>query len=238
MNPVLVFGCLDQHIICISCFRDYCISSLNHRSFTLHSEFGYTLGCPIGCKDSYISAESKHFTALLTTEQDTGNDDNQYDRYQRFATEEFVLQSGGVLCPQPNCGMGIMPQNQSDAATDTYSRLSSERKIACEECRYVFCRLCLQGYHLGDCEEIREIVAQNTNANSASSRSFNVAGNDWVVRARWLSEDNENKVETRNQTTGGDDRFESMSSWVAIRVTTKPCPKVSALIVIKKYSEA
>lgn len=32
----------------------------------------------------------------------------QYDQYQRFATEEFVLQSGGVLCPQPGCGMGIL----------------------------------------------------------------------------------------------------------------------------------
>jgi hypothetical protein len=32
----------------------------------------------------------------------------QYAQYQRFATEEFVLQSGGVLCPQPGCGMGIL----------------------------------------------------------------------------------------------------------------------------------
>lgn len=32
----------------------------------------------------------------------------QYAQYQRFATEEFVLQAGGVLCPQPGCGMGIL----------------------------------------------------------------------------------------------------------------------------------
>lgn len=32
----------------------------------------------------------------------------QYAQYQRFATEEFVLRSGGVLCPQPGCGMGIL----------------------------------------------------------------------------------------------------------------------------------
>ena len=31
-------------------------------------------------------------------------------RYQRFGTEELVLQSGGVLCPQPDCGAGILPE--------------------------------------------------------------------------------------------------------------------------------
>ena len=221
---MLVFGCMDQHIICISCFRDYCISSLNHRSFTLHSEFGYTLGCPVGCKDSYISAESKHFTALLSTEQDTGNDESQYDRYQRFATEEFVLQSGGVLCPQPNCGMGIMPQYQSDTASDTLDPLYRQRKVACEECRYVFCRLCLQGYHLGDCEDIQE-TDDNINANLAFLESSRLAGNHWVSRARWVADETENRVET-SRTTSGDDSSGSRSSWVAIRVTTKPCPKV------------
>lgn len=32
----------------------------------------------------------------------------QYDQYQKFATEEYILRSGGVLCPQPGCGMGIL----------------------------------------------------------------------------------------------------------------------------------
>ena len=36
---------------------------------------------------------------------------NQYDRYQRFGTEEFVLQMGGVLCPNPDCGMGLLPED-------------------------------------------------------------------------------------------------------------------------------
>lgn len=33
----------------------------------------------------------------------------QYSQYQRFGAEEFVLKSGGVLCPQPGCGAGILP---------------------------------------------------------------------------------------------------------------------------------
>ena len=35
----------------------------------------------------------------------------QYDRYQRFGAEEYVLKNGGVLCPQPDCGMGILPMD-------------------------------------------------------------------------------------------------------------------------------
>ena len=35
----------------------------------------------------------------------------QYERYKRFATEECVLQMGGVLCPRPGCGAGLIPDN-------------------------------------------------------------------------------------------------------------------------------
>ena len=33
----------------------------------------------------------------------------QYERYQRFGTEECLLQMGGVLCPGRGCGMGLLP---------------------------------------------------------------------------------------------------------------------------------
>ncbi|KAL0177430.1 hypothetical protein M9458_026324, partial [Cirrhinus mrigala] len=32
-----------------------------------------------------------------------------YERYQRYAAEECVLQMGGVLCPAPGCGAGLLP---------------------------------------------------------------------------------------------------------------------------------
>jgi len=34
--------------------------------------------------------------------------------YERFATEEYVLKNGGVLCPQPNCGAGILVDDDCD----------------------------------------------------------------------------------------------------------------------------
>lgn len=98
LETVLVFPCASGHVTCLDCFRQYCSSRLMDRQFISHPDIGYTLPCPAGCDESFI--EEIHHFKLLTREQ--------YDRYQRFATEEFVLQSGGVLCPQPGCGMGLL----------------------------------------------------------------------------------------------------------------------------------
>ncbi|KAK9745069.1 Ubiquitin family [Popillia japonica] len=129
-DPVFVFPCPDGHVTCLDCFRQYCSTRLRDRQFWHHPDFGYTLGCPASCKDSFIT-EIHHFRLLTPA---------QYDQYQRFATEEYVLQSGGVLCPQPGCGMGILADPDCN-------------RITCiNGCGFVFCRLCLQGYHIGDCE--------------------------------------------------------------------------------------
>ncbi|XP_040064906.1 E3 ubiquitin-protein ligase parkin-like [Ixodes scapularis] len=95
---VLVFPCTSSHLICLECFGIYCRSRLDERGFVQHPQLGSTLSCPVGFEDSLIQ-ETHHF-CLLGPEQ--------YQRYQRFAAEEFVLQAGGVLCPQPGCGQGIL----------------------------------------------------------------------------------------------------------------------------------
>ncbi len=65
-----------------------------------------------------------------------------------------MLQSGGVLCPQPGCGMGIMPGEGRE----------EERRVVCKAagsggggCGFVFCRRCLQGFHLGECHDTMEV---------------------------------------------------------------------------------
>ncbi|XP_065164408.1 E3 ubiquitin-protein ligase parkin isoform X2 [Atheta coriaria] len=154
-DPVFVFQCAERHVTCLDCFRQYCRTRLMDRQFWQHPEFGYTLGCPAGCADSFIT-EIHHFR-LLT--------DQQYDQYQRFATEEFVLQAGGVLCPQPGCGMGIL----ADADCT---------KITCiNGCGYVFCRMCLQGYHIGECR-----TPDVTNSAGSCSYSVDPAR---AADARW-----------------------------------------------------
>lgn len=43
----------------------------------------------------------------------------QYNRYQQYGAEECVLQMGGVLCPRPGCGAGLLPEQ-------------GQRKVTCE----------------------------------------------------------------------------------------------------------
>lgn len=170
-ETVFTFPCPNDHVVCLECFKQYCMSKLTERQFLQHPDFGYTLPCPSGCPDSFIK-EIHHFRLL---------DDEHYDRYHRFATEEFVLQSGGILCPQPGCGMGILADSECT-------------RITCQGCKYVFCRNCLQGYHIGDCDPIE------MSDNSGQTTSC----------------DNQLDCDNRNN---GDD-----ASRTTIKVITKPCP--------------
>lgn len=62
-DPVFVFPCEDGHVTCLDCFRQYCSSRLRDRQFWPHPDFGYTLGCPAGCENSFIE-EPHHFRLL------------------------------------------------------------------------------------------------------------------------------------------------------------------------------
>ncbi|XP_046666165.1 E3 ubiquitin-protein ligase parkin-like isoform X1 [Homalodisca vitripennis] len=154
-DPVLVFPCEASHVTCLDCFRQYCVSRLQERQFVSDAQLGYTLPCPAGCPNSLI-AECHHFR-LLT--------DQQYAQYQRFGAEEYVLKAGGVLCPQPGCGAGILADPDCT-------------RIVCQNgCGFVFCRLCLQGYHIGECQTREQIVA-------SGSSSYSVDPNR-AATARW-----------------------------------------------------
>lgn len=172
-DPILVFPCDAGHVTCLDCFRRYCLSRLMERQFIFSDDAGYTLPCPAGCENSLI-LEIHHFK-LLTKEQ--------YDRYQRFATEEYVLKSGGVLCPRPDCGMGFIVDPDC-------------KKITCSNgCGFVFCRDCLQGYHIGDC------ISDDATNNLPTSLQYSIDPLR-ATEARW------------------DD-----ASRVTIKVISKPCPK-------------
>ncbi|KAM7284082.1 E3 ubiquitin-protein ligase parkin [Ixodes scapularis] len=175
---VLVFPCTSSHVICLECFGIYCRSRLDERGFVQHPQLGSTLPCPVGCDDSFIQ-ETHHF-CLLGPEQ--------YQRYQRFAAEEFVLQAGGVLCPQPGCGQGILVDQGC-------TRVTCE--AATQGCGFVFCRLCLQGHHLGPC------IRDEHDEASAALGSVSAYPVD-EAQAR-------------------DSRWDEASR-LTVRSTTKPCP--------------
>ena len=157
---VLVFPTC-HHVLCSHCWVDYSRSKLNDRQFVLHPDLGYTLPCPLSCENSHVT-RPVHFKMLTS---------HHYQRYLRFGAEELVLQSGGLLCPQPGCGAGIQLETGPDLCN----------RVACAECGYVFCRDCGQGAHLGPC------LAGCDDPQEAGQQPGHMAG--MAARARWSGAD-------------------------------------------------
>uniref|UniRef100_A0A8C2M2Z0 E3 ubiquitin-protein ligase parkin n=1 Tax=Cricetulus griseus TaxID=10029 RepID=A0A8C2M2Z0_CRIGR len=158
-SPVLVFQCNHRHVICLDCFHLYCVTRLNDRQFVHDAQLGYSLPCVAGCPNSLIK-ELHHFRIL---------GEKQYNRYQQYGAEECVLQMGGVLCPRPGCGAGLLPEQ-------------GQRKVTCEGgnglgCGFIFCRDCKEAYHEGACDSLFE-------ASGATSQAYRVDERA-AEQARW-----------------------------------------------------
>ncbi|XP_065894748.1 E3 ubiquitin-protein ligase parkin-like [Dysidea avara] len=155
---VVVFDCDVGHSICVGCFVEYAETALNSRGFENHDEYGYTIKCPADCDDSEVK-EAHHFHMMGP---------KNYNRYQRFATEEFLRLSGGIFCPQPKCSNGMIPE-------------PGERRVECNACKHVFCADCKNPYHSGNCSSA-PAADQQTNQASGSSRFDSIDGR----QARWV----------------------------------------------------
>lgn len=131
---IFLFDCSARHSLCLECFTSYCLSKINERQFILDGSIGYTLQCPMNCENSRIKVT--HHFHLMGLEA--------YLKYQRFAAEEYTLAVGGIFCPRPQCGAGIVPEEEGTLCD----------KITCGACSFVFCAKCRNGYHLGQCESV------------------------------------------------------------------------------------
>ncbi|XP_069579864.1 E3 ubiquitin-protein ligase parkin isoform X1 [Brachyistius frenatus] len=158
MDVVLVFPCAERHVTCLDCFHRYCQTRLDERRFVHHPEIGYSLPCAAGCNDSLIK-ELHHFRVL---------GDNQYGRYQQFGAEECLLTIGGLMCPSPGCGAGLLPPDGS-------RRVECDRQLGCG---FVFCRDCRERYHQGACQ------AAPAPPIGEASEGF-VVGEEASLRGRW-----------------------------------------------------
>ncbi|XP_045431096.1 E3 ubiquitin-protein ligase parkin isoform X2 [Pipistrellus kuhlii] len=170
-SPVLVFQCTHRHVICLDCFHLYCVTRLNDRQFVHDPQLGYSLPCVAGCPDSLIK-ELHHFRIL---------GDEQYGRYQHYGAEECVLRMGGVLCPRPGCGAGLLPE-------------PGQRRVTCEGggglgCALVFCRDCKDAFHEGACSALAAAPGGAAQAYRVDARA--------AEQARW----EERSRETIQQTT-------------------------------------
>ncbi|KAJ8014260.1 hypothetical protein DPEC_G00038420 [Dallia pectoralis] len=171
MSPVLVFQCQDRHVICLDCFHLYCVTRLNERLFIQRPDVGYSLPCAAGCPDSVIK-ELHHFRAL---------GEEQYDRYQRYAAEECLLQMGGVLCSAPGCGAGLLPEEE-------------QRRIHCLPnnhlgCGFVFCRDCKESFHEGHCH------ARSAPESGGALQGY-IVDEEAALHARWEQASQETIDET------------------------------------------
>ncbi|KAG7462624.1 hypothetical protein MATL_G00186790 [Megalops atlanticus] len=171
VSPVLVSQCPDRHVICLDCFHLYCVTRLNDRQFIHNPDIGYSLPCAAGCPNSLIK-EVHHFRAL---------GEEQYERYQRYAAEECLLQMGGVLCPAPGCGAGLLPDN-------------GQRRIQCQNggglgCGFVFCRDCKEEFHEGPCQ------MRSPTGTGAAPQGY-VVDEEAARRARWEQASRETIDET------------------------------------------
>ncbi|XP_044069486.1 E3 ubiquitin-protein ligase parkin isoform X3 [Siniperca chuatsi] len=158
MDVVLVFQCLERHVICLSCFRRYCQTRLNERQFVSHPVIGYSLPCAVGCVDSLIK-ELHHFRIL---------GDDQYGRYQQYGAEECLLMIGGLMCPSPGCGAGLVPPEDS-------RRVECDRQLGCG---LVFCKDCREAYHEGACH------TEQAPPTGEASQGF-VVEEEASLRGRW-----------------------------------------------------
>ncbi|CAJ1066637.1 hypothetical protein NQZ68_029674 [Xyrichtys novacula] len=158
MDVVLVFQCLERHVICLDCFHRYCQTRLNERHFVHHPVIGYSLPCAAGCPDSLIK-ELHHFRIL---------GDEQYGRYLQYGAEECLQEIGGLMCPSPGCGAGLVP-------------IEGSRRVECDRqlgCGFVFCKDCREEYHEGACHT--ELVPPPDEA----SQGF-VVDEEASLRGRW-----------------------------------------------------
>lgn len=134
VQDIVVMFNTCHHCMCIACFISYLEDKVRKRDFIQCENVGYTVKCPAGCIGSEVK-EIHHFR-LLGKEL--------YDRYQRFGAEDCVLQMGGLLCPQLNCGMGLLPDRPV-------------RRVECPTqiggCGFVFCRECMGPFHSGSCRQ-------------------------------------------------------------------------------------
>ena len=153
---VVVFDCDVGHSMCIRCFVTYIKNALNHRNFKKHPEHGYTIQCPDGCANSEVK-KIHHFRII---------GENDYERYQRFGTEECLREMGGIFCPAVGCGGGLLPE-------------PGQQRIECMHCKFVFCSRCRNAYHTGSCAaaEVQQAV-QGENPNQFNQN---------VEHARWAA---------------------------------------------------
>eukprot|EP00752_Nemacystus_decipiens_P008131 g7271.t1 len=108
-GPVASMGGLSvdvPHVMCVDCFRVFVESRVSDRKLVTSREFdGYTVGCPMGCADSFIDPAC--FEEVMGT--------TFMAKYRRFSAIHLASHMRIVWCPACHCG--VVPSAAAAAAT-------------------------------------------------------------------------------------------------------------------------
>lgn len=127
------------HSLCLSCFKDYAREYLEEGLFTLVDGLGYTLGCPAGCGDAYIS--DPHHFRLVGREF--------YSRYKELSVARYMLTQDTAICP--TCGQHWDISSGSNDKMPIRAHVGSRRLswVTCAPpagCGTLFCPACSWQY--------------------------------------------------------------------------------------------
>ncbi|KAA3675934.1 parkin [Paragonimus westermani] len=132
---VLVSFCQKKsHALCLECFKSYSKEYLESGQFQLVDDLGFTLGCPAGCLDSFIS-DPHHFRIL-------GKE--FYSRYKDFSASRYIQMQDCVVCPV--CGQIWNTFDESHSPTVNTRIPSRSQWYTCKPpmgCGSLFCAACL-----------------------------------------------------------------------------------------------
>ncbi|TGZ73648.1 hypothetical protein CRM22_001383 [Opisthorchis felineus] len=134
-RDILVRFCdVQNHALCIDCFKAYAQEYLESGLFQLVPEFGFTLGCPAGCRNAFIT-DPHHFRILGS---------EFYSRYKEFSASRYICANDSVVCP--HCGQiwetSVEPQMAGRARASQESRPRLYTCRAPAGCGSLFCALC------------------------------------------------------------------------------------------------
>ncbi|CAM9395661.1 unnamed protein product [Pylaiella littoralis] len=87
------------HVMCVDCFRVFVESRVSDRKLVTSHDFdGYTVGCPMGCADSFVDPSC--FEEIMGAEFMV--------KYRRFAAIHLASHMRVVWCP--GCHCGVLPE--------------------------------------------------------------------------------------------------------------------------------
>ncbi|CAH8457483.1 unnamed protein product [Schistosoma turkestanicum] len=131
-SEMIICLCEEEgHSLCIECFKKYAEEYFNSGLFQFRDSIGYTLGCPGGCPNSFVT-DPHHFRILGS---------EFYTRYKEQSAKRYVLSKGSACCPSCGVDWQITHSQRNVKSPGTWHRC-----LPPAGCGSLFCSSCGWSY--------------------------------------------------------------------------------------------